>query len=272
MPDEIAIQALPAVTRPDAPARCTIVAADWTRLATAYRTRASLHIVDDLAPGDNDDNLDAATMPTDLRKAISQCEPTRRRALLVDHVAALVAAVMGLDSPQSLDPSTGFFQFGMDSLMSVTLHRALNDSLGLALPAVSGVRLPDRRCPHRLPRHHTSRTNRNYRPDKRRRLRQPHRSRTAATTFGKAERSAMTTAPSDRRAIITEALHKIDELSARLEIAEKGDTEPIAVVGMGCRFPGGVNNPDQVLALVAGGAQRHRAGAAGALGCRRAIL
>ena len=49
--------------------------------------------------------------------------------------AALVAAVMGLDSPQSLDPSTGFFQFGMDSLMSVTLHRALNDSLGLALPA-----------------------------------------------------------------------------------------------------------------------------------------
>jgi phthiocerol/phenolphthiocerol synthesis type-I polyketide synthase A len=55
----------------------------------------------------------------------------------------------------------------------------------------------------------------------------------------------MTTRPSDRRAIITEALHKIDELSARLEIAEKGDTEPIAVVGMGCRFPGDVNSADQ---------------------------
>src|SRR6202045_2487225 len=63
----------------------------------------------------------------------------------------------------------------------------------------------------------------------------------------------MTAAPTDRRAIFTEALHKIDELTARLEIAEKGDTEPIAVVGMGCRFPGGVNNPDQYWQLLQDG-------------------
>jgi phthiocerol/phenolphthiocerol synthesis type-I polyketide synthase C len=55
----------------------------------------------------------------------------------------------------------------------------------------------------------------------------------------------MTAVQPDRRAIITDALHKIDDLTARLEIAEKGDTEPIAVVGMGCRLPGGVNNPDE---------------------------
>ena len=65
----------------------------------------------------------------------------------------------------------------------------------------------------------------------------------------------MAAASPDRRAIITEALRKIDDLTARLEIAEKGDTEPIAVVGMGCRFPGGVNTPAQYWRLLQDGAR-----------------
>jgi phthiocerol/phenolphthiocerol synthesis type-I polyketide synthase A len=64
----------------------------------------------------------------------------------------------------------------------------------------------------------------------------------------------MTAAAPDRRAIITEALRKIDHLTERLEIAEKGHTEPIAVVGMGCRFPGGVNNPAEYWQLLKDGA------------------
>lgn len=63
----------------------------------------------------------------------------------------------------------------------------------------------------------------------------------------------MTAASPDRRAIITEALRKIDDLSARLETAEKVETEPIAVVGIGCRLPGGVDNADEFWTLLTEG-------------------
>ncbi len=55
MPDEVAIHALWSTLSPGAPVRSTVVAADWPRLATAYRTRAALHIVDDLLPAENTD-------------------------------------------------------------------------------------------------------------------------------------------------------------------------------------------------------------------------
>ena len=134
MPDEVAIQALASLTGQDAPVRSTIVAADWSRLATAYRTRAALHIVDDLLPTDEDSDS-SSMFTTEFREALRDCEPSRRRVLLVDHVRAQVAAAMGFDSPLRLDPSAGFFQSGMDSLMSVTLQRSLSESLGEALPA-----------------------------------------------------------------------------------------------------------------------------------------
>jgi len=135
LPDEVAIQALPWVIGPGTPVRSTIVAADWALLATAYRsTRAALRIVDDLLPAESE-GTGSPTLVTEFRQTLRDCEPARRRGLLVDHVVAQVVAAMGLASPQLLDPSTGFFQSGMDSLMSVTLQRALSDSLGESLPA-----------------------------------------------------------------------------------------------------------------------------------------
>ncbi len=47
----------------------------------------------------------------------------------------------------------------------------------------------------------------------------------------------------DRRTIITDALRRIDDLSARLKVAEESANEPIAVIGIGCRLPGGVSGP-----------------------------
>ncbi|WP_111508799.1 type I polyketide synthase [Mycobacterium kyogaense] len=133
MPDDVAISALRLFTGPGAPARATVVAADWPRLAAAYHTRAQLHILDDLLA--EDPTTTASTGDTAFRTALRDARPEQRKDLLADHVGAQVAAAMGLASAHTLDPTVGFFQFGMDSLMSVTLQRSLSESLGEVLPA-----------------------------------------------------------------------------------------------------------------------------------------
>jgi phthiocerol/phenolphthiocerol synthesis type-I polyketide synthase B len=135
MADDVAIQALSLLTGPGAASRPTVVAADWALLAAAYRTRAALRIVDDLLVTDTAGGDSSVARSTEFRDALREADPTRRRGILVDHVTAQVVGAMGLASAQLLDPTAGFFQSGMDSLMSVTLQRSLSDSLGETLPA-----------------------------------------------------------------------------------------------------------------------------------------
>ncbi|UQA57019.1 type I polyketide synthase [Polyangium aurulentum] len=44
-------------------------------------------------------------------------------------------------------------------------------------------------------------------------------------------------------ALLRRALVELKEMRARLKAAEQARTEPIAVIGIGCRFPGGANDP-----------------------------
>ena len=257
MADEVAIRALTAVAHPESPMRAVVVAADWLRLATAYRTRTALRIVDDLMPDEDAGTVAAgdgvAASTTDFREALRQCEPAGRRALLLDHVTALVATVMGLDSPQSLDSAAGFFHFGMDSLMSVTLQRALAASLGVS---VSSSVVFDYPTVEALTEYLTTKL-----PE----FEDGPEAQTVDAYTGRTEDDLLQQLSDrgrdevaegdaqDRQTVLTEALRSIDQLTERLEIAERGQTEPIAVVGMGCRLPGGVNNPAEYWQLLQDG-------------------
>jgi hypothetical protein len=49
------------------------------------------------------------------------------------------------------------------------------------------------------------------------------------------------------------ALFAVKDLRARLAAVERARTEPIAVIGMACRFPGGVNTPDELWEMLRSG-------------------
>src|SRR5437868_10502497 len=49
------------------------------------------------------------------------------------------------------------------------------------------------------------------------------------------------------------ALVALRRMQSRLEEAERSRREPVAIVGMSCRFPGGSNTPDQFWDLLRAG-------------------
>ena len=54
----------------------------------------------------------------------------------------------------------------------------------------------------------------------------------------------------DHGALLQRALDAIDEMEAKLEASERRHRDPIAVVGMGMRMPGGVGGPDELWELL----------------------
>jgi acyl transferase domain-containing protein/acyl carrier protein len=50
----------------------------------------------------------------------------------------------------------------------------------------------------------------------------------------------------DRRDLLRDSLAAIERLQARLEVSERALHQPIAIIGAGCRYPGGVKTPEDL--------------------------
>ncbi|SEL47260.1 type I polyketide synthase [Rhodococcus maanshanensis] len=77
----------------------------------------------------------AAESPTGLADELRALDPGERHSRVLDLVTTHVAAVLGHDSKEAIDPERAFKQLGFDSLTAVQLRNQLATATGVALAA-----------------------------------------------------------------------------------------------------------------------------------------
>jgi acyl carrier protein len=111
----------------------------FARRSAERLPRAELSL---LAGAGGDGGAASASEPAllaELRAAL----PDDRLDLLIEAVCAATAEALGRAAGDDVDPGQGFFELGMDSVMSLALKTRLENDLGLDLPATLTFECPN---------------------------------------------------------------------------------------------------------------------------------
>ncbi len=127
MQDEVAIGTLPLLMNPAAGVHSVVVEADWPLLAAAYRTRWSLHIVDDLLR----DFAEASTIPA---RDWSHLSAQEVRTEFEAGLRRIVARELRV-SESDLETDRPLAELGLNSLMAMAIRREAEMFVGIELSA-----------------------------------------------------------------------------------------------------------------------------------------
>lgn len=85
---------------------------------------------------------ESAAKQNDFLSQLKQTPAEEQMALLIEHVQEQIAGILGLERGRSIDLQKGLFDLGLDSLSSVELGNALQNSLNCTLPSTLAFDYP----------------------------------------------------------------------------------------------------------------------------------
>ncbi|MFF3699553.1 beta-ketoacyl synthase N-terminal-like domain-containing protein, partial [Streptomyces sp. NPDC002221] len=155
----------------------------------------------------------ARTVNGTLEQRLAGLDEEEYPQALLDLVLQRAAAVLGFPDPGAIEPERAFRDLGVDSLAAVELRNGLNEATGLRLPASLVFDYPS---PVEVARH----------------------------ILGEFS----------GRDVVVPGVESGAVSGAVVAGAGAGlDVDPIVIVGMSCRYPGGVETPEDLWRLVAEG-------------------
>lgn len=122
-------------------AQVTVSAVNWHSFKPVYEARRRRMFLDQIAVELAHDAASGRSQSSFVAH-LKQLAPEERRDALIEHVQAAVGQVLGVDPAHPVDPDQGFFQMGMDSVMSIELKRNLEHSLGCSVPTTAAFEHP----------------------------------------------------------------------------------------------------------------------------------
>ncbi|MFI6423416.1 SDR family NAD(P)-dependent oxidoreductase, partial [Streptomyces sp. NPDC050842] len=229
MDPELALAALESVLGRDETA-ITVADIDWDRFYLAYSSGRPQPLVEELpevrriidaresAAAGQDGSPSAGGNP--LAERLAAAAPGERTEILLGLVRAQAAAVLRMRSPEDVDSGRAFKDIGFDSLAGVELRNRLTRATGLQLPATLVFDHPTPLALAALLR----------------------------TEFLGEEETA------DARPSAV-GVGTATATDAGTDADTDTETDPIAIVAMSCRYPGGVRSPEDLWRMLSEGGE-----------------
>lgn len=182
------------------------------------------------------DVKDSGSSPSILEQ-LGKALASERRSLLTDFISKQLSDFLGLAPGEPIAPNQSLIDLGIDSLRAIDFKILLESEIGCSLRTSLLFDYP------------TLQTLVAYLADEILVLTTPE---TTTPVTGKANAPAISQADFD--ALPAEELRELlRETSSKLLALEQAKTEPIAIVGIGCRYPGGATSPQKFWELQANG-------------------